>query len=177
MGLPTMSPGSHVDVEASMRSLASHVAEVSLSSSLGANFLIAVVTTERLVWSSMSSIKDCAHHILFLPSDVRSLASHFETAIGRAHLFVVHRPSNRSVFVIGSEGFCRFMSDSQVADAISRLSVDSSNVSSGQSLRLSGEFLSVAKDLVNISTLGRVNGASADDEQIPECSCILLQLR
>jgi hypothetical protein len=177
MGLPTMSPGSHVDVEASLRSLASHVAEVSLSSSLGANFLIAIVTTERLVWSSMSSIKDFAHHILFLPSDVRSLASHFETAIGRARLHVVHRPSNRSFFVIGSEGFCRFMSDSQVADAISTLSAHSSNVSYGQSLRLSGEFLSVAKDLVNISTLGRVNGASADDEQIPECSCILLHLR
>ena len=62
------------------------------------------------------------------------------------------------------------MSDSQVADAISRLSVESSR------LLLAGELLSVAKDLVNISTLGRVNGVSADDEQIPECSCILLHL-
>jgi hypothetical protein len=30
---------------------------------------------------------------------------------------------------------------------------------------------------VNICTLGRVSGVPADDEDIPECSCILLHLQ
>ncbi len=165
-----------VDLQESMRSFVNCLAEISHSTHIGANLLFAAVTPERLLWSSISSIPGLAHHKLFLPSGLRCLESKFETAIGSALLYLLDRPSNRSCFVIGSEGFCRFMSDSQVADAINVLSLDSPSAKSGLSLRMSGEFLSVAKDLVNISTLGRVNGVGTDDEQIPECSCILLHL-
>jgi hypothetical protein len=165
-----------VDLQGSMRSFVNYVAEISYSTQLGANLLFVAVTPEHMLWSSISSIRGVANHKLFLVSAVRCLDSKFETAIGSATLCLLDRPANRSFFVIGSEGFCRFMSDSQVADAINVLPPESPSVRSGLSMRMSGEFLSVARDLVNISTLGRVNSVGGDDEQIPECSCILLHL-
>ena len=168
------------DLQAYMRSFVCHVTEMSRSTHLGANLLFVAITPELVLWSSISSIPGVAHHKLFLPSSIRCLGyleTKFETAIGNADLCLLDRPSTRSCFVIGSEGFCRFMSDSQVADAISVLSLDSRTAQSGQALRLSGDFLSVAKDLVNICTLGRVSGVPADDAEIPECSCILLHLQ
>jgi hypothetical protein len=168
------------DLQAYMRSFVCHVTEMSRSTHLGANLLFVAITPELVLWSSISSIPGVAHHKLFLPSSIRCLGyleTKFETAIGNADLCLLDRPSTRSCFVIGSEGFCRFMSDSQVADAISVLSLHSPTAQSGQALRLSGDFLSVAKDLVNICTLGRVSGVPADDAEIPECSCILLHLQ
>jgi hypothetical protein len=125
--------------------------------------IFAAVTTERVVWSSISSISGFANHRLFLPSSVQCIEAKLDTAIGSALVYHADRPTARACLVIGSEGFCRYMSDSQVADAISTVK--------------SEQFLSAVKDLVNISTLGSVAGARVDDEQIPECSCILLRLQ
>jgi hypothetical protein len=161
-GLRASSSGS-VDLLVSMRLFASHVAEFSHSTHLGANLIFAAVTTERVVWSSISSISGFANHRLFLPSSVQCIEAKLDTAIGSALVYHADRPTARACLVIGSEGFCRYMSDSQVADAISTVK--------------SEQFLSAVKDLVNISTLGSVAGARVDDEQIPECSCILLRLQ
>jgi hypothetical protein len=168
------------DMQANFRSFVCHVAQISLSNHQEANLLFVAVTPELLLWSSVSSIRGLPHHKLFLPSSIRCLdylESKFETVIGDAHFCLLDRPSTLCCFVMGSEGFSRFMSDSQVADAVNVLSLDSSSVRSGHSLRFSGELLSVTKDLVNICTLGRVSDVRANDEEIPDCSCILLHLQ
>jgi len=159
-----------LDLQASMSAFTSHVAEFSHSTNVGANLIFVAVTSERLVWTSVSSTPALAHHRLFLPSSLHSNESNFDTAIGSSLLCHSERPATRCCFVIGSEGFCRYMSQPQVADAISVYANDGATVTQGQ-------FLSTVKDLVNISTLGSAAGARVDDEQIPECSCILLHLQ
>jgi hypothetical protein len=179
-GSPGPARSASDNLQGLLRSFMCHVAEMSLSTHLGANLLFVAVTPDFVLWSGISSIPGLAHHKLFLPFSIRCLdylESKFETAIGIAHFCLLDRPSTRSCFVIGSEGFCRYMSDSQVSDAVSALSLDAFPVRSGQSLRLSGDLFSVTKDLVNICTLGRVSGMRADDEDIPDCSCILLHLQ